>query len=244
MSAQQTDFAFQAASTFSVGSVLGRSFAILTRSPVVFCSLALAASVPAIIIDYLGLDGEDIFSISWLLNFMFTLLVEGAIAYAVYRVLTGGSVSVSDALGRGLARLAPLIGACLLATLGVIFGLALFLIPGLILLCMWLVAVPACVVEKLGPIASLNRSADLTMGCRWQVLGLIFLGQFLPAALFAFVGAFLGEISGIHILNVLLPNLFSVLPSAFASVMAATAYYDLRAVKEGLSFDGLTNIFD
>jgi hypothetical protein len=37
---------------------------------------------------------------------------------------------------------------------------------------MWMVALPACVVEGLGPIKSLGRSANLTKGHRWKILGI------------------------------------------------------------------------
>ena len=46
--------------------------------------------------------------------------------------------------------------------LGVWVGLLLFIIPGIMLMLRWSVAVPACVLEGTGPVASLGRSAALT----------------------------------------------------------------------------------
>ena len=42
-------------------------------------------------------------------------------------------------------------------------------------ICMWFVTLPACVLERTGPIRSLSRSAFLTKGHRWRVFGLILL---------------------------------------------------------------------
>ena len=40
-------------------------------------------------------------------------------------------------------------------------------------LCVYAVASPACVVEKIGPIKAMSRSAFLTKGNRWRIFGLI-----------------------------------------------------------------------
>ena len=43
------------------------------------------------------------------------------------------------------------------------------LAPGIMLMVRWFVAVPACVVERIGPSGSMKRSAELTSGHRWKV---------------------------------------------------------------------------
>ncbi len=45
------------------------------------------------------------------------------------------------------------------------------LVPGFILLIMWFVAIPVCVVEQRGSWASMQRSAELTKGHRWKISG-------------------------------------------------------------------------
>jgi uncharacterized membrane protein len=63
--------------------------------------------------------------------------------------------------------------ASILATIGIFFGILLFIIPGVILAIMWhffgyvIVENPAT-----GPVDALRRSADITRGNRWQLLGL------------------------------------------------------------------------
>jgi uncharacterized membrane protein len=63
--------------------------------------------------------------------------------------------------------------AAILATIGVFFGFVLCIIPGVILAIMWhffgyvIVENPAT-----GPVDALRRSADITRGNRWQLLGL------------------------------------------------------------------------
>ena len=52
----------------------------------------------------------------------------------------------------------------LVMTLGILVGLMLLIVPGLILMVMWYVAVPVCVVERAGPIGSLGRSQRAHQG--------------------------------------------------------------------------------
>src|SRR5262249_61462261 len=46
-----------------------------------------------------------------------------------------------------------------------------FMVPATILFVIWMVAVPACVVEGTGPVASIVRSSGLTSGFRLQIFG-------------------------------------------------------------------------
>jgi len=120
----------------------------------------------------------------------------------------------------------------------------------------WYVFVPSCVVERLGPIKSLNRSAELTKGCRLKIFALYLL-------FFAIIGG-LGTVGFIFVgvLSVLMiwvspfllmffllfqPVIHIVISApvmAFAQVMIAVTYYELRSVKEGISVDNLANVFD
>ena len=147
-------------------------------------------------------------------------------------------------------------GALISAVIGVIVvGLPVPLIMAW-LLCVWYVFVPACVVERLGPIKSLNRSAELTKGCRWKIVALYLLFFSIMGGL-GFIGFML-----VGVLSVLLawfsPALFAFLIAfqpiiqviisapmvALAQVMIAVTYYELRSVKEGVSVDSLANVFD
>ena len=55
---------------------------------------------------------------------------------------------------------------------GVMIGMILVIVPGIILLLMWWVYIPAIVVEGKGIIGAFGRSRELTRGRRWHILGL------------------------------------------------------------------------
>jgi hypothetical protein len=119
----------------------------------------------------------------------------------------------------------------------------LLIVPGFIALLMLYVAVPACVVEGLGPAASLGRSAELTKGFRWKILGLILLVSLISIIcsllvtfiLTLFTGAFVATLGKFAV---------QALTAALSGVLAAVIYYSLRAAKEGIDIDRIVSVFD
>src|SRR5215211_3755466 len=100
--------------------------------------------------------------------------LQGALVVAVDDVRDGrADLSISDTLGRVRPRLNTLTLAGLLATLGIAAGLLLLIVPGLYLLTIWLLIVPAIVLERHGVISSFGRSRELVSGQGWNVFGVI-----------------------------------------------------------------------
>lgn len=232
-------------SLFTVGSVLSRTFSILKENPAVFFSMALIAVLPSAIAETILADTHTSLLIAQLLGIVLSLVIQGAIAYAVFIALRGEpSVSINEAVSRGTARLGTLILAAILMSFGLFVGFLLLLIPGLILMCMWAITIPACVVEGLGPIDSLKRSAKLTKGYRGTIFALaVFAGIFV--LVFAGGSAVLvALLTESERFGGLVGSILAFLPVAFSAVMYAVIYYDLRMLKEGVSIDKLAHVFD
>jgi len=72
----------------------------------------------------------------------------------------------------------PSVTALLLLSLGTLAlgAIHVLAIPALTMLS---VSVPACVVELLGPMASMARSVRLTRGCRWKLFGILLFAGFI-----------------------------------------------------------------
>ena len=98
---------------------------------------------------------------------------QAIVLYGAFEDMRGQPVDLMRSFQHASRRFLPVIGVAFLTTL--LTGLAslLLIIPGLILFTAWYVAIPACVVERLGPWTSLQRSAALTKGNRWKVARLI-----------------------------------------------------------------------
>jgi len=233
-----------AASGVSVGSVLGRSFGALMKNPVVFFGLTLAVMVPLAVITSL-LPFEAGMAVNTLLSCILGFVIQGAVAYGVFQAFRGNSPGIGDALSRGFARFFPIVTASILIGLGVGIGMMLLVVPGVILMCLWSLAIPACVVEKLGAIDSMKRSAALTKGYRWTIFGLFLITGIITGVLSAlFSVLLLPPMEGSIIVYSVILCLVLAIPQTFQYVMTATIYYDLRAEKEGVSIDSLANVFD
>lgn len=228
----------------NVGSVISRTFETLMKNPVVFFGLSLIVVIPPAIVGALIPEESGLAVAIKLFEIILGFVVQGAIAYAVYQVMSNKAVSIGDAVTRGTARFVPLVFTSLLATLGMALGMVLLIVPGAILMCMWFVAMPACVVEKTGPVESLQRSAFLTRGCRMQIFGLLFLIVVLVAILMGVLTFLLVSITGNYVVAGLITAILGTVPQAFCSVIYAIVYFDLRVLKEGVSLGSLTSVFD
>ena len=134
--------------------------------------------------------------------------------------------------------------AYVLRRLAFLVLIPMLLIPAA-LLCKWSVFVPACAVERLGPIKSLNRSSDLTKGCRFKIAGLYLLCiviGIVVVLVFAFVEAFVSKFNPIFLAA--FQQLALAVPMAFSNVITAVIYFELRNIKEGIAVDSLANVFD
>src|SRR5262249_33775336 len=89
-----------------------------------------------------------------------------------FQDMRGRPFEIGESLSKGLNRFLPIVGLSFCIGIAVIVGVVLLIIPAFIFSAMLYVALPACVVERLGPFQSMGRSADLTKGFRWSVFGI------------------------------------------------------------------------
>lgn len=170
-------------------------------------------------------------------------LATAACISGAQQILRGANFSLAEAFKQGLRRLAPALGASLLAVLAMALGSIIFIVPGLIALATFFVALPAVVIERMGPVASLARSRRLTKGARWKCLGVIalaYLALIVADALFGGIGAAIDGLYGYRLGAVAPPIVFS----AFFSVLTTVVYHDLRRAKEGIGGDTLAGVFE
>jgi hypothetical protein len=238
---------------FSVGSILGRAFSIWTKNIVAFTTLTAIAFSPIILYAIVALTGSfsvDDFttftSVLGLGSFILSMLATGAITYGVFEELRGRHASTGQCLAVGLSRLFPIIGTGLLAVLCVMGGMILFIVPGIILMCMLWLAVPVCVVEQTGGIAALKRSRELTYGCKGTIFGVIFVLGLINFG----VGLVLQESvldvfdPGTWKIYLILALVLNVVYMTIQAVANAIAYHDIRIAREGVDTDALASVFD
>jgi hypothetical protein len=245
--------------SFEIGRVLSTSLTVFFRNIGPFAIITALIGIPYIIISLWGAASIGDFQaaaqtgtlpsgfwgmivVGGIILLLTNTLSQSAINYGTFQDLRGQRASFSDCLGRGLAMLPRVIVAAILASIGMAIGFMLLFIPGVILLLMWWVFVPAIVVEGVGITESFSRSRALTSGHRWGILGLLVIvgvAQSVVGWVIGLIGSALGPI-GAEILNLIVTLGFT----AFASVMSAVGYYYLRSEKEGIVIDDIARVFD
>jgi hypothetical protein len=136
--------------------------------------------------------------------------------------------------------LLPVIGITILYMLGIMAGTLLLIVPGIVILLMWSVAVPSYVEERAGVVASLKRSRELTKGSRWKILGLYVVMLTIIVLIQMLVVAILGQAGTLAIVAAMLTS--AVFGTLFAA-MIASLYVELRQVKDGATPDRLAEVF-
>jgi membrane-anchored glycerophosphoryl diester phosphodiesterase (GDPDase) len=92
--------------------------------------------------------------------------------------------------GRGSGSI---IGVSYLSGIAIILGLVLFVIPGLILLVRWSLAIPIVLSERGGVIGALQESWRRTQGHFWPILGLLLVVYVPMVALLVVIAVVMGS---------------------------------------------------
>jgi len=238
---------------FRVGRVLGQALAVLRRNFGKYFIFGVIIAIP----DFLSILQNGVVSfgsqsvnvehrtssVYFLINILVLSLCQAAMIYGAFQDIRGRPFDVGTSIRRGLGRFLPVLGTAICYWIAIFVGLILLVLPGLILMAMFMVAIPACVVEGLGPFQSLGRSSALTKGHRWAAFAILLtagaivgFGNFIAMA----IGGAIGGVPGAAILSAV----YVAVTSPYQPLTAIVAYHDLRAVKEGLDIEQLASVFD
>lgn len=252
---------------FSVGRVFSRAFGTIGRNPLVTVGIAfLLGGLPSlgfnlIMRDYIA--GESTKSTPdmalgigltmafvWLASMAIGVLVQAALTRATVADSDGRRATFGECFMAGARVILPLVGLIVLWTLGIGLGIVLLVIPGLILLLMWSVAVPSLVEERRGVFGAFARSRELTKGERWKILGVLVVLMVafgLLSVVLGFVGVSSIKMTGQPGAVATTATLLSLIPSTLLSLawgtMQGALFVELRNAKEGDSVEQLQDVF-
>ena len=235
---------------FRIGEVIARSWNILSRNFLTYILLvAIAELLPLVLQLYIGSSeleaglqaGLAVFGIG-VLTYILSTFAHAIVIFAAFQDLRGRPVNARESLGQGVARVVPALVASLLTGILVVLGLLVCVVPGLIAMTAMAVVVPACVVERLGPLESLSRSADLTTGHRWPIFGVAVGWAVIVMVVSLAIAAAMPLTATLP--RMILNWIWQVLSGSFTAVYAAILYHDLRAVREGIGIDEIAAVFD
>jgi hypothetical protein len=241
-----------AESDFRIGPVITRTARILSQHFLIFFLIGVVANLPSVLLGQGGelaasptatTQGTILLIVGGLLSFVLSMISQAVMVHAAFQAMRMRPVSLGESLKVGLARVVPVfLVAILMGLLGGLAFLAL-IVPGFIVMTMWFVSTPACVVERTGPWTSMKRSAALTKGHRWKVFGLLLLLVLLSAIVAGLLQVVLMQV-GSTILVILGTLLWGALWTAYYSIAVVMTYHDLRVAKEGIDIEQIASVFD
>jgi hypothetical protein len=237
---------------FRIGRVFTRSYAIYSAHFVTFFLLGAISALPALLINWNQLaqspgrptaGGAVLILLGVVLSLIVGPLVQAAMLYGAFQDMRGREVRLGESLGVALQRFFPLIGLAICFVLAITVGFLLLIVPALMFYAMFFVAAPVCVVERLGPLASMTRSRDLTRGHRWKVFGVLLLLQIINLVVGSVLRLGLLALTG-PVLAVTGLLVWGALMGAYSALIAVVSYRDLRVAKEGIDTEQIASVFD
>lgn len=262
---------YAATTRFDFGRVIGDTFEVLSRNLVPFLLVALVlAGVPALVQTLVlpsrlsGVSGGAMAAwalgslVFGIVKALLSFVMQGALVSGAIASLNGSKVDLGDMLARGLSAALPLLGLVILEVLGLMVGMVLLIVPFLILMVVWSVAVPSLVVERTGVIGAFGRSSDLTRGHRWAIFALMLVYGVLILIVTMIMGGVVGAFAGVTMVaghlepgSGVLSPIAAIFNAVTATVLGAVSaagvaalYYHLRLIKEGVAPRSLLDTFN
>lgn len=257
------------AEDFRMGRVVTRLFEALRANAVTFLVLAAILSIPSLLLSLyvtsdftrMGVTQAGGFlpghmghfflmtAASTLLYVAFGFLLQAAVTQGTVSWLNGEKSGIGQSLSVAVKNLVPLVVIAILAMLAVGLGFMLLFVPGVILVLMWSVVAPVRVIEGAGITKSFGRSRALTKGYRGRIF-LLLLAYFIVAMVAGLVlavlvaGTAIPKPGNISTLYLVLTWALRVVMSSITAAGAASIYYELRLVKEGVGAQQMAAVFD
>jgi hypothetical protein len=217
------------------GRVFERIFKIYGEQFTLLIPAALVLFVPVAILNGLVLAGGG--ALAALLTSVIALIAtywyQGMVVEAVRDILDGRR---DQTVGSLFASVSPviwtLVGAGLLATLIVIIGFILIIVPGLIALTLLALVAPAVVIDRARVTESLRRSRELVRNNAWRVFGVIVVLFLLQAIVGGILTALADSATDDSFAGYAVADLIGrVLIVPLGAIAATVMYVELRRIK-------------
>lgn len=175
----------------------------------------------------------------WILSVIYLLVMMVfyvAVFYRTNKVLDAQPSSFMGALGVGLKKLPLLIIGFILCGLSLAVGFVLLLIPGIMMMIIFMVYFPLIIIDNLDPFTAYKRSVQIVLNHWWKTLMVVIIPMAIMVAISLFVEFITQDIlvvthpSGgeIWLANHLLKILLGAIYLPFYAVLISVLLRDLK----------------
>ncbi|MBS1892083.1 MAG: hypothetical protein JST59_12370 [Actinobacteria bacterium] len=222
----------------SIPQLIGASFDLYFRVPILFLLLAAIVVVPWELIVLL-VTGEGPFAlghegfitsnvVSLIDSFFVTAAVSAFHVHAVREVGDGGRPRLLPTLRQSMTTLPVVAFVTGVSAVVVLLGVFALVVPGLMLLARWAVVSQTAALEGGGWTDPFRRSADLTEGERWHAFWLLLVAGAITLLPWMLVRGAVGH-STTTIGSFAAGTALQVVMRSFEALVVALLYFDLKA---------------
>src|SRR5215471_127064 len=192
--------------------------------------------ITALLVALLSLAGVVGAILGAILGFAATYVVQASLIKAVQDVRDGRvDLDLSQTVQAAAPYILPVIGASILAGIGITIGFILLIVPGLILLTFWCLIIPFIVLGGSGVFASFGNSWRTVRGYAWRVFGTYVLVFLILIAFSIVLGLILGLLP-VFLRSFVNNVVTGTLIAPFLALVATLIYYRLIAAHGGETY--------
>ena len=193
--------------------------------------------VAAVIEGLLSLGGGWVVAIvGALVSIVAAFLVQAALVKAAQDIRDGrADLTIGQTISAAWEVIGPVAGASILAGIAIVVGLFLLIVPGLFLITIWAVIVPAIVIERVGAMSSFGRSRGLVKGNGWNVFGILVITFLILLGVELVIGLILSPLNNTALTNAISTVVAGSLVAPFQALVVTTIYYRLVGVESGVA---------
>ena len=210
--------------TLSPSAIIGRAFEIYRTQVGTLLAGAALIYLAQFVVNLVLPDSLD--WIGSIVSLVLTAFFTGMVVMLVRDLQDGHrDSSLGELFSSVTPVFVPVIVVSILFGIGVAIGLVLIIIPGLILLTIWSVAIPVTVIERPGILAAFGRSRRLVKGNGWQVFGTILLVWLIAIVVGALGGLLASAFGGV--IGALIVAIIGALIAPVIALTTALIYFTL-----------------
>ena len=189
--------------------------------------------ITAVLVSLLSLAGIVGAIFGAIISFAATFVVQASLIKAVQDVRDGRvDLDLSQTVRAASPYILPVIGAAILAGIGITIGFFLLIVPGLILLTFWCLIIPFIVLGGAGVFEAFGNSMRTVRGYAWRVFGTYVLVFLILIAFAIVLGIVLGLLP-VFVRTFVNSVVTGTLISPFLALVATLIYYRLTAAHAG-----------
>lgn len=200
-----------------------RHFALIAL--LIYAGIALLSILLVALLGWLGV------LLAALVGIAGAFWLQGTLIEAVRDVRDGrADLSVGETFERVFPVLNRIVIAGILLGIAIGIGFVLLIVPGLIVLTLWIFVIPAIVLENRGIGEAFGRSRELVRGNGWNVFGVIVLTFVLLLGVSIALRLILSPLDD-WLASLIQQLVANTLVAPFAVIVWTLAYYRLRALE-------------